>query len=206
MRSTTRFEGWTLTQLAAGLIALTSLAIALADGASEDSIRAAIRMTARSSFVLFVLAFSASSLHRFLANDFTRWQLRNRRYLGVSFAASHGVHALAIIALALLHPASYQEHTRTTSVGPGLIAYAFIVAMAFTSCDKGVALIGPRAWKVLHTTGSLYIWAAFAKAFFIRAPAAPLYWVPFGILIAALALRVASWRTQTKPSTANSLT
>lgn len=206
MRSTPRFEGWNLTRLAAGLIAATSLAIALVDGASDDSIRVAIRVTARISFVLFMLAFSASSLHRFWANDFSRWQLRNRRYLGVSFAASHGVHALAIIALAVLYPASYQEHTRTTSVGPGVIAYVFIVAMALTSSNKSVALIGARAWKTLHTTGSLYLWVAFAKAFFIRTPLAALYWVPFGILIAALVLRVASWRMDAKLSTANALT
>jgi hypothetical protein len=205
MRSTTRFEGWNLTRLAAGLIALGSLAITLADGASEDSLRVAIRMTARTSFVLFVLAFSASSLHRFWANDFSRWQLRNRRYLGVSFAASHGVHALAIIALAVLHPASFQEHTRTTSVGPGVIAYAFIIAMALTSSNKSVALIGTRAWKVLHTIGSLYIWVAFAKAFFIRTPLAALYWVPFAILVAALVLRIASWRMEARPSIANAL-
>jgi DMSO/TMAO reductase YedYZ heme-binding membrane subunit len=119
--------------------------------------------------------------------------------------AARGVHALAIIALAVLHPASYQEHTRSTSAGPGVIAYAFIVAMALTSSNKSVALIGARAWKILHTIGSLYLWVAFAKAFFIRTPAAALYWVPFGILIAALVLRVASWRTEARPSKANAL-
>ena len=58
-----------------------------------------IRFTARTSLLLFCLAFSAAALARLWPNAWTRWQRRNRRYLGVTFAASHGIHAVAIACL-----------------------------------------------------------------------------------------------------------
>ena len=37
-----------------------------------------------------------------MVSDWTRWQRRNRRYHGVSFAVSHFIHLAALIALARL--------------------------------------------------------------------------------------------------------
>lgn len=155
--------------------------------------RAVIRLTARTSLVLFVLAFSASGAARFLAGSFTAWQLRNRRYLGLAFAASHGLHALAIIAFAQLYASAFAEHTRNTAIGPGLGAYALIAVMAATSNDRAVAWLGPRAWKALHVIGGFVIWGAFFKATFTRTGNGAGYWLAVALLIAALALRLASW-------------
>ena len=65
-----------------------------------DGVRMVIRFTARTSLLFFCLAFSAAALARLWPNAWTRWQRRNRRYLGVTFAASHGIHAVAIAAFA----------------------------------------------------------------------------------------------------------
>src|SRR6201999_4612294 len=80
-----------------------------------DGVRAVIRFTARSSLMLFCLAFSAGALARLWPNAWTRWQRRNRRYLGVSFAASHAIHAVAIIAFAKMDPAGFVEATSPAS-------------------------------------------------------------------------------------------
>jgi methionine sulfoxide reductase heme-binding subunit len=192
MTSRPWLEGMRLIAVSALLIALAAAALVIADGGGEGGIRAAIRLTARTSFVLFVLAFVASSAAQLWPGRFTGWQLRNRRYLGLSFAASHGLHALAILSFAHFHAASFAEHTRTTSIGGGLFAYAMIAAMAATSCDRSAAWLGARAWKALHVVGGLVIWAAFFKATFTRTANGPGYWFPVAILIAALGLRVAS--------------
>ncbi len=62
-------------------------------GFEVDGVRMVIRFTARTSLVLFCLAFSAAALARLWPNASTRWLRRNRRYLGVSFAASHAIHS-----------------------------------------------------------------------------------------------------------------
>lgn len=143
--------------------------------------------------MLFSAAFTAAALHRLWPGPFTRWQRRNRRYLGLAFAASHATHAVAIVTLAVLQPAAFHEHTREMNPIPGLIAYAFVLAMAATSFDRTAAWLGRRAWQVLHTVGSLYIWGAFLNAFLVRARHAPGYWLPVALAVVAMALRVVAW-------------
>ena len=101
--------------------------------------RMVIRFTARTSLVLFCLAFSAAALARLWPNAWTRWLRRNRRYLGVSFAASHAIHAVAIAAFAVMDPAGYAAATSITSYIFGGIGYAFIIAMTATSFDRTAA-------------------------------------------------------------------
>src|SRR4051812_15028961 len=139
-------EGWAITALAAAGIAATTVVVLAAGELTEQSLRVALRITARASFVLFVAAFTASAAHRLWPGRFTRWQRRNRRYLGLAFAASHAIHAAAIVGFAALAPIAFHDHTARTNPIPGTIAYAFIVAMAVTSFDRPAAWLGRRAW------------------------------------------------------------
>ncbi|NIU76183.1 MAG: hypothetical protein GWN71_22250, partial [Gammaproteobacteria bacterium] len=45
------------------------------------------------------LAFSASGLRALWRVDATKWLLVNRRYVGVSYAVSHALHAAALVVL-----------------------------------------------------------------------------------------------------------
>src|SRR5215831_13642230 len=103
----TWFEGWRLFAVLA--LALTTLCIGIAGmrGFEVDGVRMVIRFTARTSLLFFCLAFSAAALARLWPNAWTHWQRRNRRYLGLSFAASHGLHAVAIGAFAAMDPAGF---------------------------------------------------------------------------------------------------
>ena len=107
-----------------------------------DGVRMVIRFTARTSLLFFCLAFSAAALARLWPNAWTRWQRRNRRYLGVTFAASHGIHAMAIAAFAVMDPAGYAAATSITSYIFGGIGYAFIIAMTATSFDRSAKALG----------------------------------------------------------------
>jgi sulfoxide reductase heme-binding subunit YedZ len=180
-----KLEGWNLTAIAAIAIAVVTAAIVVGGGTTAPAFAAAVRFTARTSFALFTAAFTASALYRLRPNRMTRWQLRNRRYLGVAFAASHATHAAAFIALGTLRPVAIQL--------PGVVAYAFIVAMTATSFDRTAAWIGARAWKILHVLGSLVVWGGFVRAFGVRAIRAPAYWLPVAIALAAMAVRIAAW-------------
>jgi DMSO/TMAO reductase YedYZ heme-binding membrane subunit len=184
-------EGWALTRWIALAIASTAALIVIIGDANAPAIGLAIRFTARTSFVLFGAAFSASALLSLAPHPVTRWLRRNRRYIGVAFAASHFTHAVAIGLYATLQPLAFHEHTRSMNPIPGVIAYVFIAAMAATSFDRTAAWIGRRGFKGLHLAGSIYVWFAFVNAFLIRARhVAPGYWLPVALLFALMGLRL----------------
>ena len=188
-------EGWTFTLVVAAAIAAATVAILAIGGARAPAIGLALRVTARTSFALFVAAFTASATHRLWPSRFTRWQRRNRRYLGVAFAASHAIHGALIVTLASLAPAQFHDHTRMTNPIPGTIGYALILAMAVTSFDRPAAWLGRRRWNVLHTVGPFYLWGVFLVSFVGRALRMPGYWLPVGLAVTAMALRVVAWRS-----------
>lgn len=183
-------EGWRLlAALSLSLIAL-SLWIASMRQFEVEGVRMVIRFTARSSLLLFCLAFSAAALAQLWPNGWTRWQRRNRRYLGLSFAASHGIHAVAIVILANMDPAGFADATSAASYIFGGIGYAFIIAMSATSFDRTAAVIGPRIWRALHLVGGYYLWFQFMVSFGKRVPAMPLYTTFLVPLLIVLMLRM----------------
>ena len=196
------FEGWRLLAvLTLGLIAL-SLWIASMRQFEVDGVRLAIRFTARSSLVLFCLAFGAAALVRLWPSAWTRWQHRNRRYLGLAFAASHAIHAIAIVAFANMDPAGFAEATSAASYIFGGIGYAMIIAMSATSFDRTAALIGPRAWRALHLVGGYYLLFQFMVSFGKRVPAMPTYAAFLIPLFAVMALRMIAMASRPTPQTA----
>ena len=199
------FEGWRLVAMLTLVLAGLCIWIAAMSQFEVEGVRMVIRFTARSSLLLFCLAFTASALARLWPTTGTHWLRRNRRYLGVSFAASHGIHAVAIGCFAEMAPALFMEATSPASFIFGGVGYAFIVAMAATSFDRTAAAIGPHAWRILHTTGIYYLWFQFMVSFGMRIPQMPNYVWFLLPLLAVMAIRIAaaiqSRRLRTRAST-----
>jgi hypothetical protein len=185
-------NGWPFVGVAAVAILTAAVAaIAISPDAGEAAARV-VRVTARTSVALFLAAFTAAALWRLWPNAWTRWQRQNRRYLGVSFAVSHGVHLAAIFWMQHVQPVEFAERVNAiTWIGGGL-AYVFIAAMTATSFDRTAQMIGPRAWKILHTVGSYYIWLIFANSYIGRALAMPEYIPAAALVVLALGLRIAA--------------
>jgi len=197
------FSGWALTRNCALALSAFFLARFVFWGGGEEGIRAVVRSTAQTSVLLFVAAFAASSLRQLWKNDATTWLLRNRRYVGVSFAFSHFVHLGALIAFALISPEFVAGLDATTLIGGGL-AFAFIGAMAATSNDRAVAALGRTNWQRLHKLGAYYIWISFAQAYIPRALfVSPAYALPAVLLVVALGLRIYAARKQGTATTRN---
>jgi sulfoxide reductase heme-binding subunit YedZ len=191
-RPTGLVNGWPLVGVAAvAILAAVLAAIATAPDVGEAAARS-VRLTARTSVTLFLAAFTAAALWRFWPNAWTRWQRQNRRYLGVSFAVSHFTHLGAIAALGRVAPAELAADANAITWIFGGLAYVFIAAMTFTSFDRTAQMLGPRAWTILHTTGSYYVWLIFANSYIARAVMSPEY-IPLALLVVlALALRIAA--------------
>src|SRR5262245_9536987 len=98
-----RFEGPRLVALGALAVVAMPAVAAAAYGTGQPGLSAGIRWTARSSLVFFLPTFVASALVSLHPAPATKWLLRNRRYLGLSLAVSHGFHLFLILALAALH-------------------------------------------------------------------------------------------------------
>jgi DMSO/TMAO reductase YedYZ heme-binding membrane subunit len=195
------FEGWRLFAVLTLVLIVLSIWIAGMRQFEVDGVRMVIRFTARTSLLLFCLAFGAAALARLWPNAWTRWQRRNRRTLGVTFAASHAIHAVAIACFAMMDPTGYAAATSAASYVFGGIGYAFIIAMAATSFDRSAAAIGPRAWRILHLAGGYYLLFQFMVAFGKRIPDMPLYGLFLIPLLAVIALRLIAMASARTPRT-----
>src|SRR5580704_12902274 len=149
------FEGWRLFAVLTLVLIALCIWIASMRQFEVEGVRMVVRFTARTSLLFFCLAFSAAALARLWPNGWTRWQRRNRRYLGVTFAASHGLHAIAIVRFAEMAAADFAAATSAASYIFGSIGYAFIILMTATSFDRSASMIGPRAWRILHLTAAI---------------------------------------------------
>jgi DMSO/TMAO reductase YedYZ heme-binding membrane subunit len=193
------FEGWRLFGLLTLVLIALCVWIAGMRHFEVEGVRMAIRFTARTSLLFFCLAFSAAALARLWPNAFTRWQRRNRRQLGVTFAASHALHAAAIFAFAKMDPAGFAAATSLASYIFGGIGYAFILAMTATSFDATAAAPGPRAWRALHLVGGYYLLLQFTISFSKRIPDMPLYSLFLIPLLAVFALRMIAMASRRTP-------
>ncbi len=181
---------WRFVGLALAVIVACLGLVFARDGWSDEGLRAAIRVTARSSFLLFLGAFSASSLATFLPSAATRWQLTNRRYLGISFALSHLTHAAAIVTLAVRTGGGSLSARLAGLIGGGIV-YGFILFMLATSFDRTAAWVGPRVWKTVHTAGGYLIFVTFLASYGPRAAESLIYLPQVLMLVAVLGLRIA---------------
>jgi sulfoxide reductase heme-binding subunit YedZ len=184
------FEGWRLFLVLTVILAALCVAIAGVRQFDVNGVRMVVRFTARTSLLFFCLAFSAAALAGLWPNTWTKWQRRNRRYLGVTFAASHALHAVALVFFANMDPPGFAGATNLASYVFGSIGYAIIIAMTATSFDRTAAAIGPRAWRILHLAGGYYLWIQFMVSFGKRVPAMPLYSLFLIPLLAVMAVRL----------------
>jgi hypothetical protein len=158
-----RYRGWAITGWNALAVLVMSALVLAAAGTGEEGVRMLIRATARTSALLFLIAFLARPLRQLWRTDLTAFAIKNRRYFGVSMAVSHLVHGLAIVWLFTAYPSAY-EADLVTLVGGGL-GFAFIAAMAATSSDAAFKALGRARWQLLHRTGAWYVWFIFAFTF-----------------------------------------
>ena len=154
----TRFalQGWHIVGFSALTVGTIVGVIWLFHGIDEQGMRMAIRATARTSTILFLSAFVASSLPKLWSTPLSAWLLKNRRFLGISMAASHTYHAIALFGLWIV----------TAGAAPqlgflGTFGYVLLVAMTVTSFKRPAAWLGKRGWKILHTTGMHFFWLGF---------------------------------------------
>lgn len=193
-----RYHGGSLFGLLSLLVLLMTGLILVLNPDLLDATRMAIRATARTSFALFLVAFLASAFASLVPSPLTQSLVRERRFIGLAFAFSHLVHAVLIYSYGQLNPEFWPGRTTLGNV-PGSVGYLFIVLMALTSFKTTARMIGHKAWKALHVTGMWLLAAVFTYSNFKRIPLSAWYVLPFGLMCAAIAVRlVAKWALKNK--------
>ena len=145
-------KNWAALAAAVFVSGLVSTAYLSLNGPSDENLRFVLRLTARSAFLIFLLAFIARPLQQVFPTKATRAVLRHRRQIGVAFAGVHTVHMLVILTRVLLVP----EFQLTAKNHFGAITYLLILLMLITSFDGPARAVGRKNWNILHKTG-LYV-------------------------------------------------
>lgn len=149
---------WLIAVAAGGALAICAAA-ALVPGSFDERVGLATRLTARWSACWFLAAFVAGPLQRIYGGVWSA-VARQRRYLGLGFAAAHTVHFVCLTIALTMTPT-----TRPLLVlAGGGTAYAVMFAMAATSNDAAMRALG-KNWKRLHTVGIWLIWFIFLQSY-----------------------------------------
>jgi len=157
-------------------------AIATTPEPGAEEVRAIIRATAFTSAVPFLLLFVAAPWQHLRASTTSRWLMRNRRYLGLSVAASHFWHLIAILVLVREFSSGGVGIQPLTKVF-GTAGFVFLAVMAATSTDAAQRGLG-RVWGWIHLAGVYVLWIDFIFTYSGTATIAPFH----GVMTAAFAL------------------
>lgn len=185
-----RLHGWRLFSLLSLLVLIVTALALWSQPQWVEALRSSIRVTARTSFALFLATFLASSLATLVPTDFTRGLLRERRFLGLAFAFSHAVHAVLILLYVKLFPETFWHGRSAAANIPGSIGYVFITLLTVTSFPYAVKRLGARVWKGLHSTGTWVIAGVFLLSFYKRLPMGSWYPLGFGLIFSAIAFKL----------------
>ncbi|MGC4012178.1 MAG: hypothetical protein QM805_26250 [Pseudomonas sp.] len=201
-------HGWRLFSLLSLLVLIVTALALWSQPQWVEALRSSIRVTARTSFALFLATFLASSLAALVPSDFTRGLLRERRFLGLAFAFSHAVHAVLIILYIKFFPETFWHGRSAAANIPGSVGYLFITLLAVTSFPYAVKLLGARVWKGLHSTGTWVIAGVFFLSFYKRLPMGSWYPLGFGLIFSAIAFKLVAklavrLRRNTRPALPN---
>jgi DMSO/TMAO reductase YedYZ heme-binding membrane subunit len=152
---------WALIAGGASLTVILAAALFTWFGSGSDGTELALRMTARLSFVWFMLAFVAAPLHQLRPSRLSTWLLRRRRAFGVTFGLSMAVHVVCIQRLFMLYAPEQPPMVTTADFLIGIPGLVLVGLLTLTSLDALKRRLSPVAWRRLHITGIWAVWAIF---------------------------------------------
>jgi hypothetical protein len=129
------------------------------DLSSAPGVSAMIQFTVRLAVPWLFIAFAASSLAVVFPGSFTQWLLRNRRIVGLCFAAGMAWQLFFILWLVTGYWDYYlQEDYSVYDLSEQIPGYLVLTAMVVTSFRPGRSKLSARQWKILHKGGIYFLW------------------------------------------------
>jgi len=127
---------------------------------SGPAVSSMIQRSVRCAVPLFYVAFAASSVQVLFPGPFGLWISRNRKYLGLCFAAAMAWQGLFILWMVTLYGDYYVNEVYVLRDAiEGVVGYLFLFAMTVTSFMPVRKRMKPKNWKLLHKSGIYFLWA-----------------------------------------------
>jgi len=189
---TPRLNSWSLFWVLALAASVADvLGLPAADFHSARGMSSIIVRTVRCALPLFLVAFTASSLATLWPSAGTRWLLANRRYIGLAFAFSMAWH-FSFVAYTIW---TFGNPLNAKATALDAIGFLFLLLLTLTSFRSVARHLSRPNWRRLHKTGVYVIWLVATAIYFhsVRTGGDLFHCVVFAVLLAAWALRAASW-------------
>ena len=163
---------------------------------------------------LIFIVTAASAMQILFANDFTRWWLKNRKYIGMCFAVAMAWQGSFILIISTMFRDYYFEEVYLLrNEIEGSLGYILLTVMVITSFKTGSKYISARQWKLMQKAGLYFLWAyAYSvywwNLYYYKNPELldhVFYWLGFTVF----ALRIIAWgkkRTNSINITTHSMT
>ena len=154
------FNGWNLFALIVIPMCIANgIAMSRVDLSDPLAISGMIQFSVRLAVPWVFIAFASSSLVVLFPGNFTRWLLRNRRLIGLCFAAAMAWQLLFILWIVLGFWDYYiNEAYSYFDLSEQIPGYLIILAMTITSFRFGRSKLSAKQWKALHKGGIYFLW------------------------------------------------
>jgi sulfoxide reductase heme-binding subunit YedZ len=189
------FESWCLFWLIAlAISAVTCLGLPQVDFHSARGTAPIIVQSVCYALPLFLLAFTASSLARLWPSPASRWLVRNRRYIGLSFSFGMTWH-FSFVSYSIFSFGLDASGLTMSGLVLDLVAFIFLLLMTLTSFKWSSRHLTAANWRRLHKAGVYAIWFVATHIYLSGLRHAPdaEHVVASSLLVAAWLLRVIAW-------------
>ena len=130
------------------------------DLSAPEDVTRMITWSVRWAVPFIFLIVAAPALPRLFPGEFPRWLLRNRRYVGLVFAAAMAWQGVFIFILSTQHSGFYYADVYLLRDElEGSSGYLLLAAMVITSFRIGRRPLSLMQWKALHRSGMYFLWA-----------------------------------------------
>ncbi len=189
---------WPLFWLLSVPVSLVMVVEFLETGLSAAGVAHLIPFSVRWAVPLIYLVTATSALYTLFPGPLSTWLIRNRKFIGFSFAVAMAWQGLFIGLMSIYYRDYYfDEIFLLRDELEGSTGYIFLAAMVATSFDFGRKRLSAKQWKLLHRSGVYFLWAYpftvyWWSLFYYPDPVFidhVFYWSGF----LAFALRIAAW-------------
>jgi len=171
------------------------------DMSTASGVSSMIGFSVRLAVPFIFLVVAASSVQILFPGSFSKWWLRNRKYIGMCFAVAMSWQGLFIFIMSYFFRDYYFENVYLfRDELEGSIGYIFLPAMVVTSFHFGRKHLSAKQWKLLHKSGIYFLWAYPFSTYwwslsYYQNPV-PLDYVYYWCGFLAFAVRIAAWGKQ----------
>ena len=171
------------------------------DMSTASGVASMIGFSVRLAVPFIFLVVAASSMQILFPGSFSKWWLRNRKYIGMCFAVAMSWQGLFIFIMSYFFRDYYFENVYLfRDELEGSIGYIFLPAMVVTSFHFGRKHLSAKQWKLLHKSGIYFLWAYPFSTYwwslsYYQNPV-PLDYVYYWCGFLAFAVRIAAWGKQ----------